>query len=301
MATTTTTTTPSSDQDSSSSSFDEGELTCAVCLDLYNEPTVLKCKHSFCKECVAILTKPANLVSCPLCREETKLEEIVPNTQLIIKVKNMKKVFDIPKPCINKDKARKIVIPRNIKLLEEYDNAIGKGTRTYIPVIHTGFIGYGLDEEKENNHDMRFWRAMIIGPQESPIGQVIYNLSISVPDGYPKEPPEVRFVNPTIMMGCVNGRGVVDISKIEKVDMSTVEESTGQTSEGLGEFFVWSDNCNIADVLVGIRENMHLESVSNESGDLSNTNYASRQNVDDSSNSENENGNNTATASSSET
>jgi len=265
-------------------------------LDLYNEPTVLKCKHSFCKECVAILTKPANLVSCPLCREETKLEEITPNTQLIIKVKNMKKV-DAPKPSISKEKARKIVIPRNIKLLEEYDNAIGKGTRTYIPVIHTGFIGYGLDEEKENNHDMRFWRAMIIGPQESPIGQVIYNLTIVAPDAYPKEPPEVRFVNPTILMGCVNARGVVDIAKIEKVDMSTVDESSGQTSEGLGEYFSWNENCNLADVLVGLRENMHIESVSNESGDLSNSTYANRQQSDIHNDNDNNPPNNTASSS----
>ena len=58
------------------------------------------------------------------------------------------------------------MIPRNIKLLEEYDCAIGKGAHTLIPAAHTGYLGYGLDEEKENNHEMRFWRAMIIGPQE---------------------------------------------------------------------------------------------------------------------------------------
>jgi len=261
-------------------SMEEGELTCAICLDLYTDPTVLKCKHSFCKECVAILTKTANLVNCPLCREGTKLEEITPNTQLLTRVSSMKKI-DTPTTPTNKEKARKIVIPRNIKLLEEYDAAIGKGAHTLIPTIHCGFIGYGLDEEKENNHDMRHWRAMIIGPQESPIGQVIYNLTITVHDGYPKEPPEVRFVNPMISMGCVNERGLVDIVKIEKVDMSLVDESTGQVSEATGDLFSWNENCNIADVLIAIRENMHLESVSNDSGDMSSSYSDNEENEED--------------------
>jgi len=263
-------------------SMEEGELTCAICLDLYNEPTVLKCKHSFCKECVSVmLTKPANIVNCPLCREETKLSEISPNHQLLIKVSSMKKIDVPPSPPVNKEKARKIVIPRNIKLLEEYDAAIGKGTRTFIPNIHSGFIVYGLDEEKEDNLGMKYWRAMIIGPQESPIGQVIYNLTVIAPDSYPKEPPEVRFINPTIAMGCVNEQGYVDIVQIEKIDMSQVDESTGQVMETTGDYFSWNENCNIADVLIAIRENMHLESVSNESGDMSSTSYVNNDSEGD--------------------
>jgi len=268
---------------------EEGELTCAICLDLYNNPTVLRCKHSFCKECVAILTQPAKIVSCPLCREETKIEEITPNTLLLTRVNSMKKIDLPPAPSINKEKARKIVIPRNIKLLEEYDAAIGKGAHTFIPGIHCGFIGYGLDEERENNHDMRHWRAMIIGPQESPIGQVIYNLTITVPDGYPKDPPQVNFINPTIVMGCVNDRGFVDIVKIDKVDMSLVDEESGQVLESTGEYFSWNEKCNIADVLVAIRENMHLESVSNDSADMSSSSYLRNNDGDDNNNEDDEN------------
>ena len=50
--------------------------------------------------------------------------------------------------------------------MEEYDAAIGKGKRTFIPDEHCGFIGYGLEEQREDNHELKYWHAMIIGPQE---------------------------------------------------------------------------------------------------------------------------------------
>lgn len=152
--------------------------------------------------------------------------------------------------------------------MEEYDAAIGKGKRTFIPDEHSGLIGYGLEEQREDNHELKYWHAMIIGPQESPIGQLIYNLVVTVPDGYPKEPPEVRFVSPRIRMPCVNKKGFVNITMIEKIDMTQVDVGTGQVSESTGEHFAWNEKLNIADVLVSLRENMHLESVSNESADL---------------------------------
>jgi len=36
---------------------------------------------------------------------------------------------------------------------------------------------------------------------------------------------------------------------------------------------VWQENLNISDVLVSLRENMHLETVSNESADLPSSVY----------------------------
>lgn len=63
-------------------------------------------------------------------------------------------------------------MPRNIKLMEEYDAAIGKGARTFIPQEHCGFIGYGLEEQREDNHELKYWHAMIIGPQEVHLAMV---------------------------------------------------------------------------------------------------------------------------------
>jgi len=118
--------------------------------------------------------------------------------------------------------------------MEEYDAAIGKGKRTFIPEEHCGLIGYGLEEQREDNHELKYWHAMIIGPQESPIGQLIYNLTVTVPDNYPKQPPEVRFISPRIRMACVNKKGYVDVSTIQKVDMSLVDLGTGQVYLGSG-------------------------------------------------------------------
>lgn len=44
-------------------------------------------------------------------------------------------------------------------------------------------------------------------------------------------------------------------------------------NESIGEQFSWKETLNIADILIALREHMHLESVSNESADLPSTAY----------------------------
>jgi len=265
----------------------EDDMTCAVCLDLFDDPLALKCAHNFCEKCIKLLiqSQPTSAcIMCPLCRMETScnptnFEGLTRNPVLKSKLDNIqqkrKNKREAPDSATTQQgtKILHISVPRNIKLMEEYDAAIGKGRKTLVPDVHSGFIGYGLEEQREDNHELKYWHAMIIGPQESPIGQLIYNLLITVPDGYPKEVPEVRFVSPRIRMACVNKRGYVNISIIEKVDMSLVDVGTGQVSESTGEHFQWNEKQNIADILVSIRENMHLETVSNESADLPSTPY----------------------------
>ena len=51
--------------------------------------------------------------------------------------------------------------------------------------------------------------------------------------------------------------------------------------ESTGEFFEWEESLNIADVLIAIRDNMHLERVSNDSSDMSSTSYVDNENEDD--------------------
>jgi len=265
----------------------EDDITCAVCLDVFDDPLTLKCAHNFCDKCIKLLIRSqviGNCLACPLCRVETSFnptsfEGLTKNQTLKTKVETMQQKKnnkrEAPDSTITQQgtKVLHVAVPRNIKLMEEYDAAIGKGKRTFIPEEHCGFIGYGLEEQREDNHELKYWHAMIIGPQESPIGQVIYNLVVTVPDEYPKAPPEVRFVSPRIRMPCVNKKGFVNVTMIEKIDMSLVDVATGQVSESTGEHFVWDEKLNIANVLVALREHMHLETVSNESADLPSTAY----------------------------
>jgi len=273
----------------------EDDMTCAVCLDLFDDPLALKCAHNFCEKCIKLLIRSqsnSNSLACPLCRVETSFnptsfEGLTKNQSLKSKVESIQQKRsnkrEAPDSTITQQgtKILHVCVPRNIKLMEEYDAAIGKGARTFIPQEHCGFIGYGLEEQREDNHELKYWHAMIIGPQESPIGQLIYNLTVTVPDGYPKEPPEVRFVSPRIRMPCVNKKGYVTLSLIEKVDMSLVDAGTGQLNETTGEHFSWAETLNIADILVALREHMHLESVSNESADLPSTAYRDASDEED--------------------
>ncbi|XP_062512182.1 TNF receptor-associated factor 6-B-like [Corticium candelabrum] len=52
--------------------------TCPVCLLALREPTITKCGHLFCNDCVRPLASCGRIV-CPVCREEQKESEIFPN------------------------------------------------------------------------------------------------------------------------------------------------------------------------------------------------------------------------------
>ena len=55
----------------------EEQLTCSVCLDLYNNPKTLPCLHSFCEACIEQLPQDKEgetyYISCPTCRHRTEL------------------------------------------------------------------------------------------------------------------------------------------------------------------------------------------------------------------------------------
>ena len=56
----------------------DDQLTCAICLDTYNNPRVLPCLHVFCEDCLGrlVLRDAANLTAtCPNCRRETQLPQ----------------------------------------------------------------------------------------------------------------------------------------------------------------------------------------------------------------------------------
>ena len=53
----------------------EEELKCPLCLDIFTEPKKLKCDHVVCLQCLEELVKKSRgCVSCPVCRDTTRLE-----------------------------------------------------------------------------------------------------------------------------------------------------------------------------------------------------------------------------------
>ena len=59
------------------------ELYCPICADLYEEPLMLPCTHSFCQECLkerllkGHVTKKQLSVTfdCPVCRKDVTLDQ----------------------------------------------------------------------------------------------------------------------------------------------------------------------------------------------------------------------------------
>ena len=56
-------------------SLSRNELTCALCGELYTDPRLLPCLHSFCKRCLEHTVNPrSTTLTCHLCRKEVALK-----------------------------------------------------------------------------------------------------------------------------------------------------------------------------------------------------------------------------------
>ncbi|XP_019909775.2 nuclear factor 7, brain isoform X1 [Esox lucius] len=56
-------------------SFPEEDLFCPVCRDIFKDPVVLSCSHSFCKSCVQKCWKLKGFRECPVCRRRSSKSE----------------------------------------------------------------------------------------------------------------------------------------------------------------------------------------------------------------------------------
>ncbi|KAJ8248110.1 hypothetical protein GJAV_G00238410 [Gymnothorax javanicus] len=60
----------------------EEEISCSVCCDVFKEPVILKCSHSFCRECLKQYWEEKSSRECPICRTKASIEEPPANLAL---------------------------------------------------------------------------------------------------------------------------------------------------------------------------------------------------------------------------
>ena len=71
------------------------DIKCAICLDIYKDPHLLPCLHSFCKTCLVKLnTSLRRKLKCPTCRKvhllsHSGVDGLLPNTYLANKVEDI--------------------------------------------------------------------------------------------------------------------------------------------------------------------------------------------------------------------
>ncbi|KAI4879995.1 hypothetical protein NFI96_029174 [Prochilodus magdalenae] len=63
-------------------SLPEKALSCRLCCDIYVEPVLLSCRHSFCKDCWEEYRQTKKTLKCPVCRKQSAKGLPPPNLQL---------------------------------------------------------------------------------------------------------------------------------------------------------------------------------------------------------------------------
>ncbi|XP_041667026.1 nuclear factor 7, brain-like [Cheilinus undulatus] len=57
----------------------EEDLSCPVCLDVFEDPVILSCCHSFCRECVEKSWKEKEVKECPVCKRRHSKDFLPPS------------------------------------------------------------------------------------------------------------------------------------------------------------------------------------------------------------------------------
>ncbi|KAJ8289827.1 hypothetical protein GJAV_G00005780 [Gymnothorax javanicus] len=64
------------------SSLLESDLSCPICRDLFQDPVLLSCSHSFCRRCLARSWEQKGVQECPVCRKRCDGEQPISNLAL---------------------------------------------------------------------------------------------------------------------------------------------------------------------------------------------------------------------------
>ncbi len=64
-------------------SLSEDDFICPVCCEIYKNPVLLSCSHSFCKECLQQFWRTKKTQECPVCRRRSSKD--VPPLNLALK------------------------------------------------------------------------------------------------------------------------------------------------------------------------------------------------------------------------
>ncbi|XP_078595388.1 uncharacterized protein LOC144872762 [Branchiostoma floridae x Branchiostoma japonicum] len=87
------------------------ELTCPVCLDLYEQPVLLPCAHSLCKRCAGVFFAGISVaqkhIRCPSCRHKFLLPAL--GADGLLKNTTLRNIVDRYREAKNKTKAPKVV------------------------------------------------------------------------------------------------------------------------------------------------------------------------------------------------
>ncbi|XP_042560049.1 E3 ubiquitin-protein ligase TRIM35-like [Clupea harengus] len=70
-------------------SLPEDDFTCPVCFDIFKDPVLLLCSHSFCKDCLQKFWREKKSKECPVCRRKSSLD----NPPLNLSLRNLCESF----------------------------------------------------------------------------------------------------------------------------------------------------------------------------------------------------------------
>ncbi|KAA0719684.1 E3 ubiquitin-protein ligase TRIM39 [Triplophysa tibetana] len=62
--------------------FSEEDFSCPVCCEIFKDPVVLSCSHSFCKDCIQRYWRSKGAQECPVCR---RISTVDPPLNLVLK------------------------------------------------------------------------------------------------------------------------------------------------------------------------------------------------------------------------
>jgi len=135
------------------------------------------------------------------------------------------------------------IIPRSFRLRQELEfaekgfNAMEQKTSANAKPkdANQEFISYGLGDLDDSSYELQLanWQATIIGPQNTPLGDRIYNLRVRCGARFPEVPPVMHFV--------------------QKINMPGVDATTGMVT---GLLKTWTRETTINDYLIVIRNAM---------------------------------------------